>query len=355
MPMPLSGQISLGDARTELGYAPTQQITLNDTDVRTLFARASGENQLSYGYGKAFRKSLSVSIPSNQVNYAVCFSNLTGYVAGKTDVTVTIAGGVYVYSTDTSVAGLTITCTTSGDTCILNNNGYIMGMGGNGGDGPTATKFGKPGGTALKLGCPTVVNNSSYIAGGGGGGAAQGTSGGSGAGGGGGAGGGNGGYGRYWTGGAPGGAGGAVGQPGSAGAVTNNPTSAGAGVRFDAGGGGGGRILPGSGGDYGVNYGQRQPVPAYRSGQGGGAGGGGGGTVSAYDSASYGGRGGAGNSPGNGPNFLFGGAGGGGWGASGGNGYPTSGSTGGAGGKAIDKSGYALTYGSVGTIYGGVS
>ena len=355
MPMPLSGQISLGDARTELGYAPTQQITLNDTDVRTLFARASGENQLSYGYGKAFRKSLSVSIPSNQVNYAVCFSNLTGYVAGKTDVTVTIAGGVYVYSTDTSVAGLTITCTTSGDTCILNNNGYIMGMGGNGGDGPTATKFGKPGGTALKLGCPTVVNNSSYIAGGGGGGAAQGAGGGSGAGGGGGAGGGAGGYGRFWTGGAPGGAGGAVGQPGSAGARTQNNTSTSGGLaRMDSGGGGGGRILPGSGGAYGT-------VPRAGgnngsfSGQGGGAGGGGGGTINAYDQASYGGAGGAGNSSGNGPVFLFGGAGGGGWGASGGNGHPTSGSTGGAGGKAIDKSGYTLTYGSVGTIYGGVS
>ena len=275
MPMPLSGQISLGDARTELVYAPTQQISLNDTDVRTLFARASGENQLYYGYGKTFRKALSVSIPSNQVNYAVCFSNLTGYVAGKTDVTITIAAGVYVYSTSTAVAGLTISCTTAGDTCILNNNGYIMGMGGNGGDGPTATKQGKPGGTALKLGCPTIVNNFSYIAGGGGGGAANGTSGGSGAGGGGGAGGGAGGYGRFWTGGAPGGAGGAVGAVGSAGAFAQNGTSTSSGFpRMDSGGGGGGRILPGSGGAYGT-------VPraggnnGYFTGQGGGGSGGG--------------------------------------------------------------------------------
>ena len=355
MPMPLSGQISLGDARTELVYAPTQQISLNDTDVRTLFARASGENQLYYGYGKTFRKALSVSIPSNQVNHIVCFSNLTGYVAGKTDVTITIAAGVYVYSTSTAVAGLTISCTQAGDTCILNNNGYIMGMGGNGGDGPTATKQGKPGGTALKLGCPTIVNNFSYIAGGGGGGAANGTSGGSGAGGGGGAGGGNGGYGNFWTPYAAGGAGGAVGAVGSAGAFAQNGTSTSSGFpRMDSGGGGGGRILPGSGGAYGT-------VPraggnnGYFTGQGGGAGGGGGGTVNAYDMASFGGAGGAGSSSGNGPTFLYAGAGGGGWGAPGGNGHPVSGSTGGAGGKAIDKSGYTLTYASIGTIYGGVS
>ena len=41
MAMPLSGQISLGDARTELSadYSPTSQITLNDNAVRSLFTK----------------------------------------------------------------------------------------------------------------------------------------------------------------------------------------------------------------------------------------------------------------------------------------------------------------------------
>jgi hypothetical protein len=359
MTMPFSGQISLGDARTELSadYAPTSQITLNDTAVRSLFTKSGDSTniQLSDGYGKRFRRVISILFTANQVNYNLCFSNLSGYVAGKTDVTLTINSGVYVYSTSTSIAGLTVACTTAGDTFTLKNNGYIMGMGGAGGDGPTATRQGKPGGTALKLGCDTVIFNNSYIAGGGGGGAANGTSGGSGAGGGGGAGGGPGGYGRFWTGGAPGGAGGGVGAVGSAGAFAQNGTSTSSGFpRMDSGGGGGGRILPGSGGAYGT-------VPraggnnGYFTGQGGGAGGGGGGTVNAYDMASFGGAGGAGSSSGNGPTFLYAGAGGGGWGAAGGNGHPVAGSTGGAGGKAIDKSGYTVTFASTGTLYGSVA
>ena len=60
MAMPLSGQISLGDARTELSadYSPTSQITLNDKAVRSLFTKPGDITniQLSDGYGKAYRK-----------------------------------------------------------------------------------------------------------------------------------------------------------------------------------------------------------------------------------------------------------------------------------------------------------
>lgn len=53
MALPESGAISLGEVNTELGLSATAQISLNDTDVRTLFGVASGAISLSNGYGKS--------------------------------------------------------------------------------------------------------------------------------------------------------------------------------------------------------------------------------------------------------------------------------------------------------------
>jgi hypothetical protein len=178
MTMPFSGQISLGDARTELSadYAPTSQITLNDTAVRTLFERsvASTNIQLSDGYGKSNRKSLPV-IASTQTNLSINVSTLSGYVAGKSDITITINGGTIISSTSTGSPALTIFGAVAGDTVTLINNGTIVGRGGRGGNGgggsndpgPTA---GEGGGTAISLGCGLVITNNGTIGGGGGGG-----------------------------------------------------------------------------------------------------------------------------------------------------------------------------------------
>jgi len=53
MTLPASGQISLNDVNVELGYSGTTQVSLNDSAVRTLFEIASGEIEMSDGYGKA--------------------------------------------------------------------------------------------------------------------------------------------------------------------------------------------------------------------------------------------------------------------------------------------------------------
>lgn len=53
MALPSSGQISLNDVNVELGNSGTAQIDMNSSAVRTLFEIASGEIEMSDGYGKA--------------------------------------------------------------------------------------------------------------------------------------------------------------------------------------------------------------------------------------------------------------------------------------------------------------
>jgi len=186
---------------------------------------------------------------------------------------ITVNSGVYIWSNNTANAALTTGSWQYGLTLV--NNGYIMGMGGNGTSGGNAF----PGGAAINLVTNANIINLGYIAGGGGGGAGWGGLGGGGAGG-----------GLSALGNV---AGGAPGQTGLYGA--------------------GGRILPGTGGAS-VNTTGIQSSTSVGA-NGGGAGGGG----SAYtQSVSYL------NSPYGTWSFLFvgaehyAGAGGGGWGAKGG-------------------------------------
>ena len=53
MALPSSGQISLNDVNVELGNSGTAQIDMNSAAVRGLFGIASGEIEMSDGYGKA--------------------------------------------------------------------------------------------------------------------------------------------------------------------------------------------------------------------------------------------------------------------------------------------------------------
>jgi len=283
-------------------------------------------------YGAVRRVALTQTFATNTTQTAIGISTLPGYVAGITDITITVNNGVYLYSTDVSSPALAISGATAGDTVTLINNGFIIGMGGNPNVGSRSGT--QAGGPAMSLGYNISLTNNSYIAGGGGSGGGQGFGGGAVSnnfGGGGGAGGG------------PGGGpnGGAGGGPGSSG---GNGGSSNYGGWTAYGGGGGGRILPGTGGGS-------------KSG-GGGAGGGAGGGPNVN-----GGSGGSANNPGsNGSgssstsNYGSSG-GGGGWGAAGGN-YTNSLSGsyfGGAGGKAINLNGYTITYVATGTVYGAVS
>ena len=53
MALPSSGQITLNQVNVELGLTATAQIGMNDSAVRGLFGIASGEIEMSDGYGKA--------------------------------------------------------------------------------------------------------------------------------------------------------------------------------------------------------------------------------------------------------------------------------------------------------------
>lgn len=320
MALPSSGAMRMGaDVNVELGNSSSAQISLGQSSVRTLYGIASGAIRLAAdGYGKS--NIFKFTISSNQTNTNLRTLAVNAGWNQDSAVEATVGSGVYIYSTSTGTAALTIDGSWPRGITLI-NNGYIMGMGGAGGAAPGGSGGG--GGPAMSLGVSFSLTNNSYIGGGGGGGAAGNNSSGGAAGGGGGAGGANGGFATNY--GAPGGtAGGTGGGPGSSG---NN------GAGNNGSGGGGGRIMPGSGGS--ANSG------------GGGAGGGGGRSGLGVNGGAGGGAGNAGGSVG-----TPAGGGGGGWGAVGGT---VAGGRNGSGGKAINLNGYSVTYLTTGTIYGGVS
>lgn len=329
MTLPVSpNSISMSQVNTELGLSSTGSINIGASNVRTLFGKASGAIAMSDGYGKSNRAVISYTYAANTANASLNVAALGGYVAGKSDITITINSGIYLYSTSTATPGLTLSGGAAGDTVTVVNNGYIMGMGGNGG-GYSGSVYGPgAGGSAISLGVSASIINNSYIGGGGGGGARSTQYVRDMGGGGGGAGGGAGGAGN----GVAGGAGGGLGARGDDGALYYVGKSQG------GCGGGGGRVMPGTGGTGGSDRGY------------GGTAGGGGGT---YGFVGFGGAGGSGGSAGSNGSASYAAGGGGGWGASGGS--AGNGAGGAAGGKAIALNGFTATRTGSGTTYGAVS
>jgi hypothetical protein len=339
-----SGPISLAGTNVgqsieiELGGNGTTTISLGASDVRTLAGVPTGQISFSNFYGKSNRVSISYTFTGSTLNASLNVATIGGYISGRSDITVTINSGIYLWSNSISTPGLVLTGTSSGDTVNIINNGYIIGMGGSG--RPANGQNGENGGNAMSISSNISLNNANgYIGGGGGGGAGNqwyGVN-----------------YGSGGGGGAGGAGGGSSGISGGAGGSIGNYGETTCGVGYyccgsivcqnPAGGGGGGRIMPGS----------RTSYPGYWIGVGGSAGGSGGNTDNyAYPGGSYGGgpeeNGGTGN--GNGGN----GGGGGGWGGSGG--ANALGQTGGSPGKAIALNGYTatITAGSS-RIYGSIS
>ena len=279
------------------------------------------QQSLLLGAGAKGRASLTYTFSANTANATLNVTSIGGYIAGKSDIVITVNTGIYLYSTTTGGSGLTLSGGSSGDTITLVNNGFIMGQGGSANAGA--------GGPALTLGYPTTIDNTNpaaYIGGGGGGGN------------------------KNAYGGGGGGAGGGAGAAGTA----SGPKST-----TGAGGGGGGIGSPGSGGS---------PSPGAVGGTGGGAGGGGGGYSPSNNGSAAGGGGGgrifpgsgggggtpggaAGGSANSGGNagVAGGGGGGGGWGAAGGGG--------GAGGKAVTLNSNTVTWtaGNTTRVYGAVA
>lgn len=354
MTLPVSGNpISFNQVNVELGLSATAQISMNDSVVRALFAKASGAIAMSDGYGKANK--FIKSIVGDQANLNLRTWALANGWNGTVEAIIEIPADTYIYSTSTGSAGLIINGSWPGGVTVI-NNGYIMGMGGSGGSvisGGSTAYAGESGGPAISLGVSCSITNNSYIGGGGGGGGAHAVS-------------------IYWDGcpagggGAGGGAGGSVTSGGTAyggagGSVRNSGGNASgyvlAGYYYqNTGGGGGGRIMPGTGG-----------VPFMLSlyqmyaGGGGGAGGAGGGHRGYGNTPYPGGNGGSGGAVGASTSNV-GGGGGGGWGAAGGRpngaaiGLPSEyGTVGGSGGNCVALNGYSVTWNATGTRYGAIS
>lgn len=141
------------------------------------------------------RVALSFVIATNMQYPTINVSAIPGYIAGKSDLVITVNPDVYVYGYSYSVynsgtsnpfsATMNILGGAAGDTIKLVNNGYILGSGGDGGGAISGqpvscccnysyqwtVAYSTPGQAALAITYPLILENNGYIAGGGGGGA----------------------------------------------------------------------------------------------------------------------------------------------------------------------------------------
>lgn len=174
-PISLAGTTAGVSIEIENGGNGTTMISLNDTAVRNLAGVPSGAITMPTNfYGKSNRVAIAITISANTANYTLNTAKATGYVAGKSDITLTINSGVIVSSASTgSYAFVVDTSWAAGDTITIVNNGTILGKGGNGGIGATnsvGAGAGTSAGPALNVQRATSINNVNRIAGGGGGG-----------------------------------------------------------------------------------------------------------------------------------------------------------------------------------------
>ena len=89
--------------------------------------------------GGEVRTAVNLVISADTNNYDIYANRGGDYVAGETDVTLTINSGVSVGSTSTGTYALqTGSGWATGDTITIVNNGTVIGKGGNGGVGGDA-------------------------------------------------------------------------------------------------------------------------------------------------------------------------------------------------------------------------
>lgn len=146
----------------------------NVTSSKTISLTTKCANNYTLSAGECLR-TITLT-PASSANY-----NIYSAASSPTDkvvVNLNINSGVTLYSNSTGVAALTTgSGWMSGSVININNNGSILGMGGNGGRGgsnyslSTTNTDGSRGGDAIVLNHPVVItNNGSIFSGGGGGG-----------------------------------------------------------------------------------------------------------------------------------------------------------------------------------------
>lgn len=181
MALQSTGAISFNNINVELGLSGTTTAPINQAPFRTLAGKpGSGTTiALSDFYGKANRVTINLTLAGgNVLNYDVYDNRGPTYVAGTSDITVTIPAPTIVGSVSTPTYSLSVPSVFNpADTVTIVNNGTILGAGGaggRGGDAPGAgvvpATVGLVGGNAVFVNRPTIITNNGTIAGGGGGG-----------------------------------------------------------------------------------------------------------------------------------------------------------------------------------------
>jgi hypothetical protein len=181
MPLPSSGPITIQQIATEFGGTAPHSLSeyyrggafVANTPANANIP-ASGAIALSNFYGASkSRVTVNLVISTNTQNYDVYVNRGPNYVAGNTDVILTINSGVFLGATSTGVYALVVSSSFSaGDTVSIINNGTILGMGGGGGAGGFAGNAGGGGGggNTMQISRATRITNNGVIASGGGGG-----------------------------------------------------------------------------------------------------------------------------------------------------------------------------------------
>ena len=286
LPVVPGSSMSFSQINTELGLSSTATISLNDAAVRTLAGVGASPAAIAITNLSGKSNEFAFTISSNQTNANLRTLAVNAGWNQSAKAVATINSGVYCSANSTGTPGLTISGSFPGGVSLI-NNGFIIGMGGAGGQGrlqsPCTGIAGSTGGLALSVSSAVTITNNGTIGGGGGGG-------------------GGGGYGSYFgdTGQAgacgSGGGGGRTGTTNSSkggrqtssflGLDGNDGTLSAAGASADNGAGGFG-AAGGTWGASGGTGGTGSSTPPYSYGCVGGAGGGAGAAITGNSNITY--------------------------------------------------------------------
>ncbi len=150
--------VSLSQMYAGAGYVPEANLGVPK----------SGAISLGNFYGATAAYVLYYNITADMFNFnsSTVLANSSWDGVTPVILIVNIAEGIVVSGNNTSTPAFVVNAIPSGSQVYINNNGYIIGMGG---AGYNSTK-GQNGGVAISTNTPLVISNSGIIGGGGGGG-----------------------------------------------------------------------------------------------------------------------------------------------------------------------------------------